>query len=49
MLLRNVSIVETTEAIFVVLKVYFVENLINEKKSFVPARAFRDLWSRVMF
>ena len=31
MLLRNMSIVETMEAIFVVLKVYFVENLINEK------------------
>ena len=26
----------------------FVENIIN-KKSYEPARAFRDLWSLVMF
>ena len=49
------SILETIEAFDVVLKVYkvacvsnFVENIIN-KKSYEPARAFRDLWSLVMF
>ena len=49
------SISETTEAFNVVRNAYkvvrlsnFVENIIN-KKSYEPARTFRDLWSLVMF
>ena len=49
------SILETIEAFYVVRNAYkvaclrnFVENIIN-KKSYEPARAFRDLWSLVMF
>ena len=49
------SILETIEAFGVVRNAYkvarvssFVENIIN-KKSYEPARAFRDLWSLVMF
>ena len=49
------SILETTEAFYVVRNTYkvahlsnFVENIIN-KKSYEPAHAFRDLWAGVMF
>ena len=43
------SVVETIEAVYVVPHLSnFVENIIN-KKSYEPARAFRDLWSLVMF
>ena len=49
------SILETIEAFNVVRNAYkvvrlsnFVQNIIN-KKSYEPARAFRDLWSLVMF
>ena len=49
------SILETIEAFNVVRNAYkvvrlsnFVENIIS-KKSYEPARAFRDLWARVMF
>ena len=45
------SILETIEALYVVHVAplsNFVENIIN-KKSYEPARAFRDLWSLVMF
>ena len=53
--IKHVSILETIEAFDVVRNAYkvarvsnFVENIIN-KKSYEPARAFRDLWSLVMF
>ena len=53
--LKFVSILEPIEVFFVVRKACrvarwsnFVENIIN-KKSYEPARAFRDLWSLVMF
>ena len=49
------GILETIEAFDVVRNAYkvacvsnFVENIIN-KRSYEPARAFRDLWSLVMF
>ena len=49
------SILETIEAFYVVRNAYkvtrlsnFVENIIN-KKSYERARAFRDLWSLVIF
>ena len=49
------SILETIEAFYLVRNAYkvarlsnFVENIIN-KNSYEPARAFRDLWSLVMF
>ena len=49
------SILETIEVFYVVRNSYkvarlsnFVENIIN-KKSYEPTRAFRDLWSLVMF
>ena len=52
--MKHVSILETIEAFKVVRNAYkvarlikFVENII--KKSYEPARAFRDLWSLVMF
>ena len=53
--IKHVSILETIEAFYVVRNTYkvahlsnFVETIIN-KKSYEPARAFRDLWSLVMF
>ena len=55
--IKHVSILETIEAFYVLRNAYkvarlstgnFVENIIN-KKSYEPARAFRDLWSLVMF
>ena len=59
MLLNNrlihASILETIEVFYVVRNACkvarlsnFVENIIN-KRSYEPARAFRDLWSLVMF
>ena len=49
------SILETIEEFNIVRNAYnvaglsnFVENITN-KKSYEPARAFRDLWSLVMF
>ena len=49
------NILETIEAFNAVRNAYkvarlsnFVENIIN-KKSYEPARAFRDLWPLVMF
>ena len=49
------SILETIETFDVIRKAYkvacvsnFVEKIIN-KKSYEPVRAFRDLWSLVMF
>ena len=53
--IKHVSILEPIEVFFVVRRACkvarwsnFVENIIN-KKSYEPARAFRDLWSLVMF